>query len=498
MADRLIGIDSGGTVTKVGLFDLVGNELGAEGRAVPMSIPAPGFTERDPLAMWAVTSEAIRALLERTGTRPDQVAAVSPSGFGAGAFFLDAAGNPSRYGIVSTDSRSTDLVARWYAEGRAQVAEKAVFTRIFPGHTTALLGWLQENEPETLQNTAHVLWCKDFLRFRLTGKLSTDITDATCPGMWDYDAHHWAHDALEVLGIGEWTKKLPEVGVATELAGTVSAEAAAQTGLLQGTPVARGAYDIITCSLASGITKPDQIGIIGGTFSIASTLHASPLADPVPNHQSLYPVGDFFLASTASATSGSNLEWILKTFLSAEQAQLEADGQSIYDHVNAMVEEARQRPTTMTFLPYLFTGQPAGLVGVKAADALGDVLRAVFEGVTCAHLNDYARLVGDAGSVDPTLIRLAGGVSKSDVWAQMFADAFDLPVEITNGTEFGAKGAAMCGAIGVGAVSGMEEAIAAMVRVERRFEPRPERTEEFKETYKRFRRHSDALEAAAR
>jgi len=137
-------------------------------------------------------------------------------------------------------------------------------------------------------------------------------------------------------------------------------------------------------------------------------------------------------------------------------------------------------------------------VGVKAADALGDVLRAVFEGVTCAHLNDYARLVGDAGSVDPTLIRLAGGVSKSDVWAQMFADAFDLPVEITNGTEFGAKGAAMCGAIGVGAVSGMEEAIAAMVRVERRFEPRPERTEEFKETYKRFRRHSDALEAAAR
>ena len=493
MAERLIGIDSGGTVTKVGLFSLDGTEIASGGRAVPMAIPSPGFTERDPDALWTATSEAIRALLEKTGTSANDVLAVTPSGFGAGAFFLAADGTPSRPAIVSTDARSAGLIEAWYAGGQAQKAEAVGHTRIFPGHTSALLSWLDTYEPEAYAQTAHLFWCKDYLRFRLTGEIATDLTDATCPGLWNYDRGVWAEDALGALGLDRWASRLPRAAAATDLAGEVSADAASATGLAQGTPVAVGAYDIVTCSLASGIIRPDQLGMIGGTFAIASTLHAAPCRDPLPNHQSPYPAGRLYLASTASASSGSNLEWVLRTFLSAENARLEAEGGALYDHVNALVDAARTRPNAITFLPNLFSGQPAGLIGMNAGDGLGDVLRAVFEGVACAHRADTERLLDGADAAKPTSMRLAGGVSKSDVWAQIFADALDMPVEVANGEEFGAKGAAMCGAVAIGAAADLEDAVDRMVRVERRFEPQPQGVAEFNETYGRFQRLKAAL-----
>ncbi len=496
MSERLIGIDSGGTVTKVGLFDLSGTEIATEGRAVPMAVPAPGHTERDPDALWEATAEAIRALLEKTGTKPTDVIAVTASGFGAGAFFLRGDGTPSRPGIVSTDARSAELVASWYKSGQAQQSETNGNTKIFPGHTSALLGWLDANEPGAREATAHVLWCKDYLRFRLTGEISTDITDATCPGMWDYERRAWSDAVLDALGLSPWRDRLPEVGAATEVAGHVTAEAAHATGLSPGTPVARGAYDIITCSLASGVTRPDQLGMIGGTFAIASTLHEGPCRDPLPNHQSLYPGGDLCLASTASATSGSNLEWLLRTFLAAEGERQVAEGGSLYAHVNALVDEARDRRNEITFLPNLFSGQPAGLIGMNVGDTLGDVLRAVFEGVACSHRADTERLLGGKDAAKPTSMRLAGGVSKSDVWAQIFANALNMPVEVANGEEFGAKGAALCGAVAVGAMTDMNAAVDAMVRVERRFDPDPNRATQFNETYTRFQRLSDALATA--
>lgn len=493
MAERLIGIDSGGTVTKAGLFDLDGNELATEGRSVPMDIPAPGLTERDPDRLWAETASAIRSLLERTGTAPRDIIAVTPSGFGAGAFFVDAEGRPTRPAIVSTDTRSERIVSRWYEDGRAQKAERTVHTRIFPGHTSAILAWLQKHESAALERTSHILWCKDFLRLRLTGEVSTDLTDATCPGMWDYERNTWATEALDALGIGAWADKLPPVGEAVELAGSVTGEAASESGLMKGTPVARGAYDIIACSLASGITRSDQLGVIGGTFSIASTLHREPCRDPLPNHQSVYPAGGLCLASTASATSGSNLEWVLETFLGAEKVRQVTEGRSLYAYINRLIAERAPKPSTMTFLPNLFNGRPAGLVGMNAGDRLGDVLHAVFEGIVCAHRTDIERLLEGSDAVRPESIRLAGGVSKSDEWAQMFADALGLPVEIADGNEFGTKGAAVCGAVAAGARSNVGDAIAQMVRIDRRFEPRPERKEDFNDAYARHLRLQQAL-----
>ncbi|PJN92988.1 hypothetical protein CNY89_24765, partial [Amaricoccus sp. HAR-UPW-R2A-40] len=87
------------------------------------------------------------------------------------------------------------------------------------------------------------------------------------------------------------------------------------TGLVAGTPVARGVYDVVGCSLASGLRETDQLGVVAGTFSINSTLHAAPCLDPRPTLQCPYPVGGLYLATIATPTSASNLEWLCKTML---------------------------------------------------------------------------------------------------------------------------------------------------------------------------------------
>lgn len=490
MAERLIGIDAGGTMTKVAVFDAAGNELGCEHRPNGMLFPAPGRTERDPEAMWDATCEALRVVLERTGTRPGDVAAVTPSGFGAGVFVVDAAGATVRPGLVSTDSRAAEVIAGWVAHGVSGAAERIITAALWPGQTLAILGWFSQHEPDTLRRTAHVLACKDFLRLRLSGDVSTDPTDAGCAGLIDVAAGRYAEDALALLGLSAWRQKLPPIGPSTGIAGRVTAAAARRTGLAEGTPVARGVYDVVGCSLASGLAARDQLGIVAGTFSINSTLHHRPARDPLPTLQSAYPLGEQVIATIATPTSASNLEWIVKTLLGAEAERQKSVGGSIYDYCSRLVAESYDRPAGPLFFPYLYggpEGAPAGLVGTRAGDGLGDVLRAVYEGIAFAHRADVETLLRGPDSARPERIVLSGGPARSDVFSQLFADALGMEVAIANGSEFGAKGGAMCGAVAAGLAADMSEAAAKMVRVVRRYAPDPVRGAALDASYRRYR-----------
>ncbi|MBO0906466.1 FGGY-family carbohydrate kinase [Jiella sonneratiae] len=490
MRERLIGIDAGGTMTKVAVFDLQGRELGCENRPNKMLFPGPGRTERDPDAMWQATCEAIRLVLDRTGTRPEDVAVITPSGFGAGIFLVDAAGAVVRPGFVSTDSRSLSVIADWHARGLKGQVEPLTQAEIWPGQTLAILGWLDRHEPETIARTHRVLGCKDFLRLRLTGTMSTDATDAGCAGLIDTRTSSYSSEALGLLGLSAIAPKLPEIRPSASIVGHVTEAAARLTGLKAGTPVANGVYDVVACSIASGLASPDQLGIVAGTFSINSTLHRQPTVDPLPTLQSPYPLDDLFIATIATPRSASNLEWFVKTLLSAEADRVRAEGKSIYDHLGSLVAERLDRKSRMIFFPFLFggpNGATGSLIGAEAGHDLGDVARAVFEGIVFAHRTDVDQLLDGREAAKPTSIRLAGGPARNDVWSQMFSDALAMPLQIASGSEFGAKGTAMCGAVAAGLFADLPAAIAAMVKVDRHFEPRPDHTARLDSGYRRYR-----------
>ncbi|MDH2326954.1 carbohydrate kinase [Cereibacter sp. SYSU M97828] len=493
-------MDAGGTMVKVAAFDAAGREIGCEHQPNPMSFPEPGWTERDPERLWAIAAQAIRTMLDRTGINPVDVAAVTASGYGAGVFLLGGDGRPARPALGSTDSRALALIAEWQRSGVAEELALAVSQGVWPGQTSVLLGWFQQHEPEVMERTAHVMNCKDYLTWKLSGEISTDLTDAGCAGLMDLERGTYAEGALRAAGLGAWLSKLSPIGPAGEVVGHLTAEAARLTGLRRGTPVARGVYDVVGCSLASGLTRSDQLGIVAGTFSINSTLHPAPCLDPMPTLQCPYPgAPGHYLATIATPTSASNLEWLCRTMLAAEADRAQAAGRSIYEVCSELVAAGEGRESDAMFLPYLFggpEGAPGALFGLTAGSNLGDVLRAVFEGIVFAHRADIDTLLGGRDSAHPRTALLAGGPSKSDVWSQMFCDAVGLPLTVAEGSEFGAKGAAICGAVAAGMAEDIPAAVAAMTQPCRAYHPKAERAPRLERQYGRYLRMSRELSAA--
>jgi L-xylulokinase len=474
MRERLIGIDAGGTMTKVVLFDLQGNELGCERQSNHMLMPHPGWTERDAERMWASACISIRALLEKTKTDPANILAVTPSGYGGGVYLVDRQGQSVRNALVSTDTRALPIIDRWTANGVRAHVSAAIEQLVWPGQTIAVLAWMQENEPSVLDRTAHVLSCKDYLRLRLCGDISTDPTDAGCAGILNVSRSEIAGEAFKAASLTGWLEKLAPLGSSTEIVGKINAAASAETGLKVGTPVVRGVYDVVGCALATGVTANNQLAAVAGTFSIHSTLHKKPALNPMPHIQTPYPVAGEILATTATPTSASNLEWFCKTAMSAEIEQASNAGRSVYELCNEMVASTLPDESRVQFYPFLYDGPrgvPAGFTGMTASTKMPDLLRAIYEGVVFAHRTDLNYLLTGPDAAKPDVIRFAGGPSRSEVWSQMFADGLGLPVEIANGEELGAKGGAICAAVATGAYADVSEAMSKMVKIKRRFEP---------------------------
>ncbi len=479
MRERLIGIDAGGTMTKVVLFDIEGNELGCERQPNRMLMPHAGWTERNAEDMWAATCRSIQFLLQKTNTDPADILAVTPSGYGGGVYLVDRDGVPVRNALVSTDTRSMAILDKWTATGVRKHVSAEIEQLVWPGQTLAVLAWMQEFEPDVLNRTAHVLSCKDYLRMKLCGDLSTDPTDAGCAGILNVSRSEIAEEAFRVASLQKWLTKLVPVGASTEVVGKVSAAAAGQTGLKPGTPVVRGVYDVVGCALATGVTNSSQLAAVAGTFSIHSTLHRKPALSPMPHIQTPYPIAGEILATTATPTSASNLEWFCKTAMMAEAEKAKAAGTSVYDLCNEMVASTLSGDSKVQFFPFLYDGPrgaPSGFTGMTASTTLADLLRSIYEGVVFAHRTDFNYLLTGPDAAKPNVIRFAGGPSRSAVWSQMFADGLGLPVEVANGEELGAKGGAICAAVATGAYASVTEAMSKMVKVQHRFKPDPTRS----------------------
>ncbi|MDY0169617.1 MAG: FGGY-family carbohydrate kinase [Thermoguttaceae bacterium] len=473
----MLGIDNGGTVAKAGLFDVQGRELATAGRKTPMSSPAPGHTERDAEVLWQATAEAVREVIERAGVAPGQIACVATAGHGNGLYLVDGDGQPVRPGIVSTDTRAAEYVARWNAEGVAGAVRPKTMQSLWPGQPNALLAWLQDNEPESIQRAAWALMCKDFIRAKLTGEFYLEETDASATSLMDVGTGRYDDDLLAACGIAGLARLLPPVRRSDATCGQVTTQAAAQTGLRAGTPVAGGLFDADACGLAAGIVDERQLQIIAGTWSVNQYVSRTPVVDPDVFMTSRYCVPGYYLIMEASATSASNLEWFVNNILGPESAALHARGESILDVCNREVGAIDPADSDIVFLPFLFGANAspsakACLLGMSSWHGRGHVLRAVYDGVVMSHRWHVERLLRFRNK--PDAIRLAGGAARSRPWRQAFADAFQTPVEIPAGTELGALGSAIVAGVAAGCFDDYAAAVRAMVHVVGVCNPRPE------------------------
>lgn len=489
----LLGIDNGLTVTKAVVFDEGGAPLAVARRRVPQSMPRPRHVERDMDGLWTATAAAIAEAVAACGRPASDIRAVAATAHGDGLYLLDADRRPLGPAILSLDSRAGGVAALWATDGVAARALALTGQEPHASAPSAILAWIARHEPERFARIAHVLACKDWLRFRLTGVVGTDRTEASA-SFTSVRSQDYAPEALALFGLDRLAGALPPIAGSAEIVGAVTPEAAAATGLAPGTPVAAGLHDVTASALGIGGQTPGVIAIVAGTYSINETVSTEPRADSRWLCRSAV-APDRWNNMAISPASAANYDWFLDTLCPRDRADAEAAGASIHAALAPEIDAGLARPSSVLFHPYLF-GSPfgpaasAGFVGLRGWHDRGAILRAVIEGVAFNHRIHVDALRDGFGAAEA---RLTGGVSRSPAFAQMFADALAMPVIVTDTDEAAAWGAALCAGAAVGLYAAPDADPRDLAAAARAYAPDPARAAATAERYRLFLRVAEAM-----
>jgi len=490
----LLGIDNGLTVTKAVVFDIDGTPLAVARRRVPQLMPKPRHVERDMDGLWQATAEAIAEAIAESGRPATDIVAIAATAHGDGIYLLDADERPLGPGILSLDSRAGVIADDWAAGSIARQA--LILTGQMPHASapSALLAWIKLHEPARYAGIAHILSCKDWLRYCLTGTIGTDRTEAST-SFTSVANQSFSVEAMRLFGLDDLYEALPAVAGSAEIIGNVSAAASKLTGLAEGTPVAAGLHDVTASALGIGGHEPGAVAIVAGTYSINEVVSNQPKVDPRWFCRNAIAPGQWNNMAISPA-SAANYDWFLDTLCQAEHQKAETTGQSVHALLGPEIDAALARPSTAIFHPYLF-GSPYGsaasasFLGLRGWQDRADMLRAVLEGIAFNH-----RVHIDAlrDGFDVTEARLTGGASRNPAFAQMFADILGISVTVTETDEAAAWGAALCAGAGSGIFGSPDDDPRDLDSLQQTYRPDTGRSTAYQTRYELFRDIADALQ----
>jgi len=495
MSKYAIGLDNGGTVIKAAVFDMNGIQLGVASSSTKMHTPRPGHTERDMQELWLANCECIRQVLAKTNISSADVIGLAVCGHGKGLYAWGKNDAPAYNGIVSTDNRAWQYPEKWKNDGTFEKLYPRLCQQIMACQQASLLAWLKDHEPQVYDNIKWAFSVKDYIRFRLTGEAFCEATDISGSALMNVRDARFDRDLLEALGIGEAYDMLAPLSYSSDLCGTLTQEAAELTGLLPGTPVAGGMFDIDACAIAMAVTDPQDLCTITGTWSINEFISERPITGTEIAMNSLYAIPGYYLIEECSATGAGNLEWILENIAPFES---DSTSKSLYSRLEEIVGSIPPEDCEVYYLPFLYASNThplakASFIGLTSFHDNRHMLRAVYEGVAYSARTHIDRLLSVRSR--PKAVRMAGGAANSPVWVQMFADVLALPIETVSGvSELGALGAAMAAAVAAGVYPDYKRATEAMVRIDAPVLPCDERVAIYGKKYEKYTAVTEALD----
>ena len=493
----LLGLDNGGTVTKAALFGTDGAEIAVASEKVKPIMEKVGFVERDMDELWAANAKTIREVLAKSAVDPRDIIGVAVSGHGCGAYFVDENGRPAANGIISTDTRAKDYVERWNADGTYEALLPMTMQIIWAGQTPSIVAWHRDHRPEVLLRAKWVLSCKDYIRFCLTGEAYRELTDVSVANTINLNTIDYDDAIFSAFGLQDYKRLFAPLRKCTDVCGTVTAKAARETGLMEGTPVAGGLCDVAACCIGTGVTTPEKMCMVAGTWSINEFISKQPIRSKELFQTALYCMDDYWMILENSMTSAGNLEWFIKNLMTDEKARAEESGGSVFQLTDDMVASIAPEDCPVVFLPFLFgtnvnADAKACFLGISGLHTKAHMLRAVYEGVAFSHRTHMENLLRFRDR--PTSIRISGGAARSRVWIQIFADAFQIPIEVSAASELGAMGAAMCVGIAAGEFTDFYGAVDSFAKVSYTCQPNPEKAKIYDDKFRLYQKLSRQLD----
>jgi xylulokinase len=488
---NFLGIDISTTGSKAIVIDERGEIRSSASSPHTLQSPRPLWSEQDPGQWWEAASASIRTALEQAGPAGEDIAAVGLTGQMHGLVLLDEAGEVLRPAILWNDQRTQaqcdEIHARVGKEKFIQITGNVALT----GFTAPKILWVQENEPEVYARIAHMLLPKDFVRYKLTGKMAMDKADGAGTVLMDLKARNWSPEILAALDIpANW---MPGLYEGPEITGRVTSGAADRTGLPAGIPVVAGGGDQAAQAVGVGAIHEGIVALTLGTSGVVFATTNSPFIEPGGRlHSFCHSVPERWHLMGVMLSAAGSLRWYRDTFAPSMD----------YDQLLKPAAEVTPGADGLLFLPYL-TGERTphpdplargAFVGLTVRHSLPHLTRAVLEGVAFG-LRDSFELMKNTGLASIDQVRISGGGAKSVLWQQILADVFDSELATVNTTEGAAFGAALLAGVGCGCWPSVDAACEATIQVMGEVGPNSEAARQYEDVYSMYRELYPALRA---
>lgn len=478
----LLGIDLGTSGVKVMLMSENGELAAIAGQEYDMDIPKPGYAQQDPDMWYEKTIMTIKKCLSKAPIDKPKIEGISFSGQMHGLVCVDKSGRPIYPAIIWPDARTGQTIGHIYEKAGAAFIAGQTQNKITTGFLIASLYWLYENCPDVYEKIDKVLLPKDYIKFRLTGEIVTDYSDAAGSLAFDNMKLSWSRQLIEKLGLAY--NLFPACHKSTDIIGTISHKASLETDLEQGLKVVNGGSDQCMQGIGNGIIKDGIFAANIGTGGQISTTSAVPVYDKLLRTNTFAHVVDGrWNIMGACLTSGASLKWLNRNIT----------GVNDYELLNENGKKIPAGSEGLIFLPYL-SGErtpyqnPCAkgvFFGLSLKHDKYHMARAVMEGVAYS-LKDCMAVVQGTGIPCRKIIASGGGAG-SELWLQILADVLETEIYKNTKTEQACMGAAITAGVGLGIFSGFEEACSKVVRLKDKvYTPDEASVERYREYYGLF------------
>ena len=497
MAKYLMAMDAGTGSVRAVIFSTEGDQVGCVQKEWTHNEDPrwPGSMDFDWTTNWELARTCVSEVLAKTGIDASDIAAVSTTCMREGILLYDKDGKEI-WACANVDARSNDEVGELIAMNPDLEAELYRES----GQTYALgalprLLWVKNKMPEVYEKTARIGMFNDWLIYKLTGELAVEPSNGSTTGIMSLETRNWDPSIAERCGLR--TDIFGPVKESGELAGTVSAKGAADTGLAEGTPVIVGGGDCQLGMIGVGACLPGQAGVFGGSFWQYEFNTDNAATDPDCRVRvNCHATPGVWQYEALAFKPGLVMRWFRDGFCQAEKEQAKAEGRDVYDVMN---EKAANIPAGSHGMVCCFSDIMNYIHWTHAAPTFTNFelepekfnkytfYRAILEN-TALLVRGHIELVREATGNEPKELMFGGGAAKSPLWSQIVADVTGKRVKVPVVKEATALGAAIIAGTGVGIYPSVAEGAAKVVKYDTTYEPNPENATVYEELYQTWKK----------
>ena len=474
----VIGVDLGTSAVKVLLMNQAGEVCGEVSKSYPIIQEKSGYSEQNPEEWVEKTVAALAELVAHFDGSAADIEGISFSGQMHGLVLLDQNNQVLRNAILWNDTRTTRQCQEIYERVGKERLLSLTKNPALEGFTLPKILWVKENEPDIFERAAVFVLPKDYLRYRLTGEIHSDYSDAAGTLLLEVAEKKWSAEICEAVGIDLGI--CPPLVASHAFVGTITDEVAAATGLDPGTRVFAGGADNACGAIGAGILEDGKTLCSIGTSGVVLSYEDSKDRDFGGKvHYFNHGQENAYYTMGVTLAAGYSLSWFKNTFAKEEE----------FDALLGGLHEVPIGSNGLLFTPYLVGERTpyadalirGSFIGIDASHKRMDFVRAVIEGITFS-LHESIETFRESGKNIDRIVSIGGG-AKSEVWLQIQADIFDARVEKLSSEQGPGIGAAILAAYGCGWYASLQECSATFTQTAKIYEPVKQNVETYKELY---------------